>query len=82
MENTKILNNPSNIIDQKFDKFSDSLKDSFNELKNIDYSIKENDKISVYLNNLLNKFVDNFSIFKKFLKSDILPAILFINLFK
>lgn len=67
MENTKILNNPSNIIDQKFDKFSDSLKESFNELKNIDYSIKENDKISVYLNNLLNKFADNFSIFKKFL---------------
>merc|ERR1712070_1085056 len=69
MENTEISNNSANIIDAKFDKFSDSFKELYNEMIKLDFSIKENDKISVYLNNLLDKIADNFSFFSKLLNN-------------
>ena len=69
MENTEISNNSANIIDAKFDKFSDSFKELYNEMIKLDFSIKENDKISVYLNNLLNKIADNFPFFSKLLNN-------------
>ena len=40
-----------NIIDQKLNKFSNSINEIINEIITIDYSIKENDKISLYLIN-------------------------------
>ena len=69
MENTENLNNPSNKIDTKLDKFSDSFKESYNEIIKLDFSIDENEKISVYLNKLINKIAGNMSLFKNFLNS-------------
>ena len=58
-----------NIIDQKLNKFSNSINEIINEIITIDYSIKENDKISLYLNNLLNKFASKITVLETFLNN-------------
>ena len=65
---TKIIDTniiDTNIMNEKFQIFSDNLKEIYNEIINVDYTIYENEKLSINLNNLINIFASNILLLEK-----------------